>query len=543
MSLFRKLWDTSPTVLIFCLLFGVISGFSNTALIACINKVITNLGAIYIQNTKLFIFITVFISLIILRFLSTWLSQKLMIILSQKMIANFRTNICQKLLVMPLHEVENIGIAKIFVILNDDTQTISRSFILIPPLLINLTIFLGCMIYIAILSLQVFMGISIIIILGVFSYKFIMSKSTKFFKAGREHQDIVSSHFKDLILGIKELKLSIHKRNDFKKNALNKTIDQNQLLNVKALNISSFANAWAQALYFIMIGLALCFPLVIHASSHVIISVVVTMLYFTLPLQSIINLLPMWKQSQISSAKINNLMSITNNFKPSLPAEQIIDDPINIESITLEQIEHTYHNHEEDYPFHLGPLNMTLKGGEITFIVGGNGSGKSTLAKILCGLYHPNKGLIKCNNQIITDVKYEMYRQNFSTVFSDFHLFKTLYGLPNTILNSEEIKTYLDKLNLSHKVKVHDNNLSTLNLSHGQRKRLALLVSYLENKNVYLFDEWAADQDPIFKDIFYRVLLKELKERGKTIIVISHDEKYFDVADQLIKLDNGKIIG
>jgi putative ATP-binding cassette transporter len=67
------------------------------------------------------------------------------------------------------------------------------------------------------------------------------------------------------------------------------------------------------------------------------------------------------------------------------------------------------------------------------------------------------------------------------------------------------------------------------------------MAAYLEDRPVYLFDEWAADQDPLFKEMFYREFLPELKSRGKTVIVITHDDRYFPVADRIIKLENGQV--
>ena len=80
---------------------------------------------------------------------------------------------------------------------------------------------------------------------------------------------------------------------------------------------------------------------------------------------------------------------------------------------------------------------------------------------------------------------------------------------------------------------------STTHLSHGQRQRLALLGAYLEDRPIYVFDEWAANQEPQFRNIFYRQILPELKARGKLAVVISHDDRYFDVADRLIRLTSG----
>ena len=141
---------------------------------------------------------------------------------------------------------------------------------------------------------------------------------------------------------------------------------------------------------------------------------------------------------------------------------------------------------------------------------------------------------------IATDENREFYRQHFSVVFSDFYLFESLLGLDSPELD-EQARNYLAQLQLTHKVEVKDGALSTTDLSQGQRKRLALLTAYLEDRPIYVFDEWAADQDPLFKEVFHYQLLPELKAKGKTVLVISHDDRYYHVADHIIKLEYGKI--
>jgi putative ATP-binding cassette transporter len=175
--------------------------------------------------------------------------------------------------------------------------------------------------------------------------------------------------------------------------------------------------------------------------------------------------------------------------------------------------------------------------------VGGNGSGKTTLAKLLTGLYAPDGGDIRFDGQLITDQNREWYSQHFSVVFSDFFLFDSLLGLKRQVSNLDATaRDYLVQLQLDHKVQVKDGNLSTTSLSQGQRKRLALLTAYLEDRPIYIFDEWAADQDPMFKEVFYDRLLPELRAKGKTVIVISHDDRYYHVADRIIKLDYGQLV-
>ena len=206
----------------------------------------------------------------------------------------------------------------------------------------------------------------------------------------------------------------------------------------------------------------------------------------------------------------------------------------------FENITHAYTSEDQNAGFTLGPIDLSIEPGELVFVIGGNGSGKTTLAKVITGLYLPQSGHVRFNGQIVTERNQETYREHFTAVFSDFFLFENLLGLEHHSID-EQARDYLKQLRLDHKVTVTDGVLSTIDLSNGQRKRLALLTAYLEDRPVYLFDEWAADQDPVFKNFFYHHILPELKQRGKTVFVISHDDQYYGVADRLIKLDYGQI--
>lgn len=194
----------------------------------------------------------------------------------------------------------------------------------------------------------------------------------------------------------------------------------------------------------------------------------------------------------------------------------------------------------EDAGFRLGPIDLVFEPGQITFIVGGNGSGKSTLAKLITGLYVPRSGSLSLNGERIDHDNIEWFRQNSSAVFTDFHLFEDYLGFDRPGIDAE-VQRYLEELQIAHKVTVRDGKLSTVDLSQGQRKRLALLTALLEDRQIYVFDEWAADQEPRFREVFYREILTDLKRRGKTVIVITHDDRYFDCADQLVKLDFGLV--
>jgi putative pyoverdin transport system ATP-binding/permease protein len=219
-----------------------------------------------------------------------------------------------------------------------------------------------------------------------------------------------------------------------------------------------------------------------------------------------------------------------------------IAEPIERAVVELQGVVFTYaHDTKREQGFQLGPVNLALEPGELIFVIGGNGSGKSTFVKVLAGLYVPQEGDIRLGGAVVSDANREWYRDHFSVVFSDFYLFEKLLGLDEPLVGSQA-RAYLSLLRIDHKVGVKDRAYSTTNLSQGQRKRLALVTAYLENRAIYVFDEWAADQDPEYKEIFYRELLPDLRARGKTVVVITHDDRYFHLGDRVIKLEDGKVI-
>jgi putative ATP-binding cassette transporter len=210
------------------------------------------------------------------------------------------------------------------------------------------------------------------------------------------------------------------------------------------------------------------------------------------------------------------------------------------EPLELDGVTFAYQADADGQAFTLGPIDLALRQGELVFIVGGNGSGKSTFVKVLSGLYRPQLGTIRLKGEAITDETSAWYRQHFSAIFSDFFLFDKLLGLQSPDLQ-ERTDRYLVELELQDKVHVKDGVFSTTALSQGQRKRLALLTAFLEDRPIYIFDEWAADQDPHYREIFYRRLLPELRELGKMVVVISHDDRYYHLGDRVIKLEYGKL--
>jgi putative ATP-binding cassette transporter len=238
----------------------------------------------------------------------------------------------------------------------------------------------------------------------------------------------------------------------------------------------------------------------------------------------------------IEELGLNLSCSVTSEENATIPETQATAVRLKLSDVTF-----AYPREDSPSNFTLGPINLVVNPGELLFVTGGNGCGKTTLAKLITGLYVPDTGNIYYNESSVTDNNRDGYRQQFSAVFSDFFLFDSLLGLEEIRID-DQAREYLSNLHLAHKVRIENGRFSTTELSQGQRKRLALLTSYLEDRPICFFDEWAADQDPAFKEVFYRDILPALKARGKTVIVISHDDRYYWVADRVIKLESGQLI-
>ena len=284
-------------------------------------------------------------------------------------------------------------------------------------------------------------------------------------------------------------------------------------------------------LQMLVFGLVVALPMAEWVDLSVIIAVVPVLL--NLPVRVLKECAPVIRRNDVALDNLKNLRQQLSVLakKPSLLSWYPV-----MECLEFKDVTYQYESADSVNQFVVGPLSFSLSCRTITFVVGHNGSGKSTLMKLMSGLYCPQSGYICINGEA---VDLTIYKDYFGVIFSDFHLFDRLYGLPS--VSSETINYWLHRFRLDHKVRWVAGRFSTLNLSTGQRKRLAMLVVILENRPVMIFDEWAADQDPEFREYYYHELLPELKNRGKMIIAVTHDDRYFHLADQVLMFSEGQL--
>ena len=525
----------SRTIVILAILTGVISGIAKAGLIAVVNAVLHTANPASARGL-----VWAFVALCLAMPVTRFISQTLLTHLGQKAIFDLRLRLCRQILATPQRGLEEMGSPRIMAVLTDDISAISNTVTTIPVLCMQFAVVLGSLIYMAWLSFTTFLIVLGFIVVGSTIFQLASNRGLRFLKLARDHQDALMKHFRTMLEGTKELKLHRHRRHAFLNGVLHSTAAAYRRSNfIGNVIYAATASFGYQLIFFILLGLLIfVMPTIIRVDTQTLTGFALALFYMLIPLGDIISLSPLLSRANIAMDKIDALgLSLT----PTEAGEAAggADAP-SFERLELKGVTHSYHRELENRSFTLGPIDLSFVPGELVFLVGGNGSGKTTLAKLICGLYTPEFGEIRLNSGPVNDQNREAYRQLFSVVFSDFHLFENLLGLETLELDSRA-ENYLKQLQLNHKVQITDGTFSTIDLSQGQRKRLALLTSFLENRPIYIFDEWAADQDPVFKEIFYLQLLPELKAKGKTVLVISHDDRYYSLGDRIIKLDYGKI--
>lgn len=516
---------------------GIISGLSSMVLLALFGAVLKG-SSRYSAYTLLCVLVAICLFLPLTRFIS----EVILLRLAEAELFNLRMRLSRRILQSALRHLEILGSEPLMATLTDDIPGIVDILYLIPPLCLNMAIAVGGFIYLGCLSWRILLLVLCFFVLGLLVYELPSRLSIKHFRAARKELDALWGHFRDLTEGIKELKLHSRRRHVFLSQVLRETAESRTKNLLKAFTLHGMANSLGQMLVFAAIGLILFSSVDNHSSIAVPAGSIITLLYITSALQFVMNVLPSLNRADVALQRLDGVnRKLEGSGILELEQEVVTDVGLQCKDLTLRAVTHAYHSKQAKEAFILGPIDINLKAGELVVLAGGNGSGKTTLAKIITGLYPSETGEVLLDGQQITDENREFYRQHFSAIFYDFHLFESLLGLEKSNLD-EHARERLALLQLNRVVTIENGVLSTTQLSHGQRKRLALLTATLEDRPIYVFDEWAADQDPEFKDFFYHQLLSDLKAKGKLVLIICHDDHYFDVADRMIKLESGKVI-
>jgi len=433
--------------------------------------------------------------------------------------------------------LESIGRAQIDASVAKDTLVISQAAPIVVMGIQSAIVVVCVLLYLAWLSLPAFiLAVGFLAIAVTAHFNKLKLVNAELHEALQQENRMFDS-VTDILQGFKEIKMNVA-RSDELYTFLSKISESATKLKIRTKTRQADHIIWTQAMFFLLVAcIIFLLPRFSVPHSEVVLKATTTIVFLLGPLSMLVGSMPVLANANAAAENIaameRELERITRASNPT--AERAT----RFAEISLDTISFTYRSSAEDQPFGIGPIDLDIRPGEILFLTGGNGTGKSTLLKLIVGLYFPEKGNIRLDGAPVTIDRGDYYRSLFSVVFSDYHLFQRLYGLQD--VNGERTDSLLKELGLKHKVSLMNGEFSTLDLSTGQRKRLALLVALLEDRPILVFDEWAADQDPVFRRKFYEQMLPAWKSSGKTIVAATHDDRYFSVADRIVALENGRV--
>ncbi|MDK2124400.1 cyclic peptide export ABC transporter [Parachitinimonas caeni] len=535
MKLFQLLARESKTSLPRLGMMAAVAGGSNAAVLAIVNQAAAMLGKGGSQFQAVVLFgLAVFAYVYAQRYVLLVTAEEV-----ENVVHRQRQGLIDKLHRSELAGIEHIGRGLIFNAITADTQVISQTANGLVLGVQAVILIIWAAIYLAAISPTSL--ILVVLILGIaaqiYRRKILVVKAA-LQKAGMEQgalHDLVSG----ILEGFKEVKLSTRRAYAVIADAAEASA-RTSAFRKQAQGALAAHFIFAQVSFFVLLGaVVFIMPTLVPSYSETIMKTLTAVMFLIGPISGVMTAVPQMAVANAAAENIQRLSDLLDdNLKEPLQ-EELAHDPRAPQFSRLE-LRHAYFRHASgDNRFSVGPINLTVNAGEVIFITGGNGSGKTTFLKMLTALYPCAAGEIVLDGVGVTREHVQAYRDLFCGVFADFHLFAKFYGVAMPSL--DEATRWTERMEIAEKVRILPDRFSTTDLSTGQRKRLAYIAAVFENKPIIILDEWAADQDPHFRAKFYNELIPELKAMGKTVIAITHDDRYFHQADRRLHMDEGRL--
>lgn len=436
-----------------------------------------------------------------------------------------------------LDALEAIGPARIFGALTRQPQVISTAGATIVLGLQNAVVIAFTLVYLAWLNSAAAVLTVVIIGGGAVVYQTRMKRARAELAEGDAKENELFNAITDLLEGFKEIRLNARRSADleaFVGAISSRVLELRSNVDVKFTELYLLAQiiffAAAAAMVFLL-------PRLGFGQSEDVLKTITIILFLIGPITSVVG-----SSTAIATAQsgCQVLVDLERQLEAAARGSRASGEELaRFDEISLRDAVYQ-HKGEGGGGFAAGPIDMSLRRGDVLFVSGGNGAGKSTLLKLLTALYMPQSGALLVDGHVVDADRREAYQSLFSTVFSDFHLFQRLFGLGD--VTPEQVLHWLTEVEIAGKTEFKDGRFDTIKLSTGQRKRLSLVVAALEDRPIYVFDEFAADQDPAFRRKFYDEILPALRKRGKTVIAVTHDERYFDRATRHLIMEEGRLV-
>ena len=487
------------------------------------------------------------VTIVAIGLFSYWISEgfvlRRMTVAVEAIVERVRLRIAEKIRYADLASIEMLGKAPAYNVASTHALNISRGASGIISGFTQVALLCWASLVILILSGTAFLILAGAVTLVTILFNANQARMTAWLKTSISQDNRFLGVFGDMIDGFKELKMNSAKVEDFVESSLRPlaaSVRESRTQAGFTLNRSILLSTLA---LFIVLG-ALVFLLPVFSPDQVfnLPRLIIFVVFLFGPLGQVVAIYPWLNEAIASIREIQRIEKLLDSIYEQGLAEPVslVDRAITFESLRCAAVTFSYRDERGQPSFSIELLDFQLSRGELVFISGGNGSGKSTFLKVLAGLYPPANGNIAVNGVVVGRDNRQSYRNLFSCVFSDFHLFDRLYGIKE--VDHDHVRSLLELTDLLDKTSIVDRQITFLNLSTGQRKRLALVVSLLEDKPILVLDEWAAEQDQPFRRKFYREILPWLKRQQKTVVAVTHDEDYYDVADRVLKMEFGKFV-
>lgn len=536
MHILRLLKAGSKSDLRNILIVTCLAGLVNAALLGIINQTAEQAAlALPIETNTLLLYICFFAIFIFSDRASLREANRLV----QHRLEKLRLRIVGHIRRMDMRALEQLDQGDLYAIVAQEINHLSENLPLLVSAVQSVFLLAFCLLYIATLSFVSFVVITAIIAAGLVLYGFRRRKLDQALAEVHRFEAAMLDNLTHFTKGFQEIRLNADK-NDSLFRHFTTIIDR---LRTHVIGVGGnwvvliqFSNA---LLYALVGAVIFVLPIFFQGYTDIIYKITAATIFCVGPLTAITGAASLYAKADVGLAHVARLerqLRQADAPEPSVTPSRFR----RFETISYRNLSFSYRDAAGEVLFSSGPLNLDINRGETIFFVGGNGSGKSTVMKQLCGLYVPDGGVIAVDGVTIGNAERQEYRELFAAVFSDFHLFDRLYGVD--FADPGLANALIGRMGLEGKVSFRNGRFSTTDLSTGQRKRLAMIASLLEDREIYIFDEWAADQDAHFRHDFYTELLPELKRRGKTVLAVTHDDRYWHCCDRRLAMDLGSVV-
>ncbi|WP_174870852.1 multidrug ABC transporter permease/ATP-binding protein [Pectobacterium polaris] len=527
MELLRIVYQQYRWPFLAVILLSLLSAALGIGLIAFIN-----LQLIETVNQSLSV-LPQFLGLLLLLMGVTLVSQLALTTLGHHFVYRLRGQFIKRILDTNIARIEQIGSAQLLASLSSDIRNITIAFVRLPELIQGIVLTIGSAAYLAWLSPKMLVVTSVWIAITLWGGFMLVSRVYRHLTQVREAEDRLQKDYETVINGRKELTLNRERAQKLYEEVYQANAQDYRQNVIRADTFHLSAVNWSNIMMLGVIGAVFFMANNLGwADTNVAATYSLTLLFLRTPMLQAVGALPTLLSAQVAFNKLKRFDLADYQEPFSVAAASASWHTLELRDVVFRY---------DDSGFEVGPINLVITRGELVFLIGGNGSGKSTLAMLLTGLYTPVSGSLLLDNRPVTAETREDYQRLFSAIFTDFHLFGQMMGPHGTEPDTALVDSWLDRLNMRHKLTLENHQVMNLQLSQGQRKRVALLLAVAEQRDILLLDEWAADQDPQFRRVFYLELLPQLRALGKTIVAISHDDHYFEHADRLLEMHQGTL--